>query len=112
MAEFSDRGIIIRLGQNPDRLYIPYLFLEQKCVLFGSVFLYETAFCGRCIPAVFPKGGAGGKVFCFFCPVFFRDFCYIVLKIVFVGKRSSVFAEKSMFVNFCALIFALSTDIF
>lgn len=60
----------------------------------------------------FSEGGAGGKVFCFFCPVFFRDFCYIVLKIVFVGKRSSVFAEKSMFVNFCALIFALSTDIF
>jgi hypothetical protein len=53
-----------------------------------------------------------GEGFLFFCPVFFGDFCYIVLKIVFVEKRSSVFAEKSMFVNFCALIFALSTDIF
>lgn len=58
----------------------------------------------------FRMGQWGG--FSVFLSCFFGDFCYIVLKIVFVEKRSSVFAEKSMFVNFCALIFALSTDIF
>lgn len=50
--------------------------------------------------------------FSVFCPVFYRDFCYIVLKIVFVEKKGYVFAEKSMFVSFYSLIFALLTDVF
>lgn len=93
MAEFSDRGIIIRLGQNPDRLYIPYLFLEQKCELFGSVFLYETAFCGRCIPAVFPKGGQGGRFSVFFVLFFFGIFVTLCSKLSLWGK-GAVFLPK------------------
>lgn len=50
--------------------------------------------------------------FSVFCPVFYQDFCYIVLKIVFVEKKGYVFAEKSMFVSFYSLIFALLTDVF